>query len=120
MDNFSVIQISTFAIGVLSQSIFFLGLKESALTIIFFNLLCTLPVAYFSTWGAKLGLRQLTLSRFSFGYATAQLPIVLNCIACVGWSIVNSIVGAQTLRAVSTTHQIPTAAGIIVIAIGAY
>ncbi|KAJ3811650.1 permease for cytosine/purines, uracil, thiamine, allantoin-domain-containing protein [Lentinula aff. lateritia] len=109
--------ISTFAIGVLAQSIFFLGLKEAALTIIFFNLLCTLPVAYFSTWGPKLGLRQLTLSRFSFGYATAQLPIVLNCIACVGWSIVNSIVGAQTLRAVSTSHQIPTAAGIVVIAI---
>ncbi|KAE9385571.1 hypothetical protein BT96DRAFT_968444 [Gymnopus androsaceus JB14] len=110
--------ISTFAIGVLAQSIFFLGLKEAALTIIFFNLLCNLPVAYFSTWGPKLGLRQLTLSRFSFGYATAQIPIVLNCIACVGWLIINSIVGSQTLRAVSTTHQIPTAAGIIVIAIG--
>jgi NCS1 nucleoside transporter family len=109
--------ISTFAIGVLAPSIFFLGLKEAALTIIFFNLLCTLPVAYFSTWGAKLGLRQLTLSRFSFGYATAQLPIVLNCIACVGWSIVNSIVGAQTLRAVSTSHQLPTAAGVVIIAI---
>ncbi|KAF9074049.1 permease for cytosine/purines, uracil, thiamine, allantoin-domain-containing protein [Rhodocollybia butyracea] len=109
--------ISTFAIGVLGPSIFELGLKEGALTIIFFNLLCTLPVAYFSTWGAKLGLRQLTLSRFSFGYATAQLPIVLNCIACVGWSIVNSIVGAQTLRAVSTTHQLPTAAGVVIIAV---
>lgn len=75
-------------------------------------------MAYFSTWGAKLGLRQLTLSKFSFGYFTSQFPIILNCIACVGWSVVNSIVGAQTLRAVSTTHQIPTAAAIIVIAIG--
>ncbi|KAJ4481921.1 permease for cytosine/purines, uracil, thiamine, allantoin-domain-containing protein [Lentinula aciculospora] len=110
--------ISTFSIGCLGNSIFYLGLKDAALTIIFFNLLCTLPVAYFSTWGAKLGLRQLTLSRFSFGYFTSQFPIILNCIACIGWSVVNSIVGAQTLRAVSTTHQIPTAAAIIVIAIG--
>ncbi|KAJ3733283.1 permease for cytosine/purines, uracil, thiamine, allantoin-domain-containing protein [Lentinula guzmanii] len=110
--------ISTFAIGCLGNSIFYLGLKDAALTIIFFNLLCTLPVAYFSTWGAKLGLRQLTLSRFSFGYFTSQFPIILNCIACVGWSVVNSIVGAQTLRAVSTSHQIPTAAAIVVIAIG--
>ncbi|KIK56243.1 hypothetical protein GYMLUDRAFT_47261 [Collybiopsis luxurians FD-317 M1] len=111
--------ISTFAVGVLSKPIFFLGFKESALTITFFNLLCTLPVAYFSTWGAKLGLRQLTLSRFSFGYATAQVPIALNCIATVGWSVVGSIVGVQTLRAASTSHQIPVAAGIVVIAVGA-
>lgn len=52
------------------------------------------------------------------GCLQSLIPIVLNCIACVGWSVVNSIVGAQTLRAVSDSHQIPTAAAIIVIAIG--
>ncbi|KAI0952236.1 hypothetical protein AcW1_004395 [Taiwanofungus camphoratus] len=109
---------STFSLGTLGNSLFDLGLRDAALTIIFFNLLTTLPVAYFSTWGPKLGLRQLTLSRFSFGYLTSLIPIVLNCIACVGWSVVNSIVGAQTLRAVSDHHQIPTAAAIIIIAIG--
>ncbi|GBE79480.1 Purine-cytosine permease fcyB [Sparassis crispa] len=109
---------STFSLGTLGASLFYLGLRDAVLTILFFNLLTTLPVAYFSTWGPKLGLRQLTLSRYSFGFFTALIPIVLNCIACVGWSVVNSIVGAQTLRAVSTHHQIPTAAAIIVIAIG--
>ncbi|KAH9844159.1 permease for cytosine/purines, uracil, thiamine, allantoin-domain-containing protein [Rhodofomes roseus] len=109
---------STFSLGTLASSIFYLGLREACLVILFFNLLCTIPVAYFSTWGPKLGLRQLTISRFSFGYFTSLVPIVLNCIACVGWSVVNSIVGAQTLRAVSDSHQIPTAAAIIVIAIG--
>lgn len=54
------------------MSIFYLGLREACLVILFFNLLCTLPVAYFSTWGPKLGLRQLTLSRFSFGYVTVR------------------------------------------------
>ncbi|KII88697.1 hypothetical protein PLICRDRAFT_176250 [Plicaturopsis crispa FD-325 SS-3] len=112
--------ISTFSLGTLGASLFFLGLRDAILVILFFNLLTTLPVAYFSTWGPKLGLRQLTLSRFSFGYATAQIPIILNCIACVGWSVVNSIVGAQTLQAVTAdpAHQIPTAAGIVVIAVG--
>ncbi|KAH7870293.1 permease for cytosine/purines, uracil, thiamine, allantoin-domain-containing protein [Lentinula edodes] len=110
--------IATFSLGCLGGPVFSLGFKDAALTIIFFNLLCNLPVAYFSTWGPKLGLRQLTLSKFSFGYFTSQVPIILNCIACVGWSVVNSIVGAQTLRAVSTAHQIPTAAAIVVIAIG--
>ncbi|KAJ3806385.1 permease for cytosine/purines, uracil, thiamine, allantoin-domain-containing protein [Lentinula aff. lateritia] len=110
--------IVTFSLGCLGGPVFSLSFKDAALTIIFFNLLCNLPVAYFSTWGPKLGLRQLTLSKFSFGYFTSQVPIILNCIACVGWSVVNSIVGAQTLRAVSTAHQIPTAAAIVVIAIG--
>ncbi|KAJ3924624.1 MAG: permease for cytosine/purines, uracil, thiamine, allantoin-domain-containing protein, partial [Lentinula lateritia] len=110
--------ITTFSLGCLGGPVFSLGFRDAALTIIFFNLLCNIPVAYFSTWGPKLGLRQLTLSKFSFGYFTSQIPIILNCIACVGGSVINSIVGAQTLRAVSTAHQIPTAAAIVVIAIG--
>lgn len=64
--------ISTFSLGTLGASIWFMGLRDAALTIIFFNLLTTIPVAYFSTWGPKLGLRQLTLSRFSFGYFTVS------------------------------------------------
>ena len=60
----------------------------------------------------------MTISRFSFGYFTALIPVILNCIACVGWSVVNSIVGGQTLQAVSTSHQIPIAAAIVVIAVG--
>lgn len=58
---------------------------------------------------------------------------MLNVIACLGWSTINSkrsplhpsthispppgIVGGQTLRAVSTTHQIPEAAAIVIIAV---
>lgn len=66
--------------------------------------------------------------------------MVLNCIACIGWSTINTIVGkscapaemrrtrqltkprdallgASTLRAVSSTHKLPNAAGIIIIAV---
>lgn len=46
-----------------------------------------------------------------------MFPGALNVIATVGWSTINTIVGAQCLRAASTSHQLPTAAGIVVIAI---
>lgn len=49
--------------------------------------------------------------------SVAFFPVVLNVIACIGWSTINSIVGGQALRAVSTSHQIPEAAAIVIIAI---
>ncbi|KIJ41962.1 hypothetical protein M422DRAFT_68139 [Sphaerobolus stellatus SS14] len=109
--------ISTLALGTLGPSTFFLSGKISVLTIIFFNLLSTLPVAFFSIFGAKLGLRQMTITRFSFGYWVALFPTVLNIIACIGWSTINTIVGAQTLKAVSQTHELPIAAGVVIIAV---
>lgn len=59
--------ISTFSLGTLASSVFELGLRDAVLTIIFFNLLSTIPVAYFSTFGARTGLRQMVFSRYSFG-----------------------------------------------------
>jgi purine-cytosine permease-like protein len=60
--------------------------KAAALTIIFFNLVFNIPVAYFSTFGPKTGMRQLTLTRFTFGYYTVMIPVLLNAIACIGES----------------------------------
>ncbi|KAM0756584.1 putative purine-cytosine permease [Meredithblackwellia eburnea MCA 4105] len=109
--------ISTFALGMLGNSIFGLKLGDSALTILFFNLLCTLPVALFSTWGKSSGLRQMVIGRYSFGTIGIYFPVLLNCIACIGWSTINTIAGASALRAVSHTHKLPTPVGIIIIAI---
>lgn len=111
---------STFSLGTLGSSLFGLSFRPAVLTIVFFNLLSTIPVAYFATFGPKLGLRQLTLSRFAFSlYFPACIPIVLNIIACVGWSTINTITGALTLRAVSDVGQpkIPSAAAIVIIAV---
>lgn len=83
----------TFSLGTLGSSIFYLGLIDSCLTILFFNLLCTLPVAFFSTWGKSTGLRQMVLGRYSFGVIGIYFPVLLNCIACIGWSTVNTIIG---------------------------
>ena len=122
----------------LPDSIWYMGLTDAALTIVFFNLFCSLPVAMFSTWGKTTGLRQMVLTRFSFGrwgqyfpgkqpargrnpdpeiYLSLNFLVLLNCIACIGWSVVNTIVGASTLRAVGETHKLPSAAGIVIIAV---
>ena len=72
LDNFTMwtsanTAISTIALGTLAVPVFQLGFWDSVLAIIIFNILGTLPVAFFSTMGPKLGLRQMTISRFSFG-----------------------------------------------------
>lgn len=56
--------VSSFAIGVLAVPVFNLGYIDSALTIIFGNILGVLPVCFFSTFGSRFGLRQIVLSRF--------------------------------------------------------
>lgn len=60
--------VSSFAIGVLAVPIFGLGFVDGVLTIFFINLLGVTPVAFFSTFGPKFGMRQMILSRFFFGY----------------------------------------------------
>ncbi|KAI0976595.1 purine-cytosine permease [Xylaria arbuscula] len=106
--------VSSFAIGVLAVPVFNLGYIDSALTIIFVNILGIMPVCFFSTFGAKFGLRQMVLSRFFFGYYGVKLMACFNILACVGWSAVNVIVGAQLLHAIN--HDVPGYAGILVIA----
>ncbi|KWU45996.1 hypothetical protein RHOSPDRAFT_32476 [Rhodotorula sp. JG-1b] len=109
--------ISTFSLGTLGTSIFDLKATDSCLVILFFNLLCTIPVAIFSCWGKSTGLRQMMLGRFSFGPYAIWFPIVLNALACIGWSTINTIVGASALLAVSDKNQLPEPAGIVIIAL---
>ncbi|GAA5823276.1 hypothetical protein JCM11251_007547 [Rhodosporidiobolus azoricus] len=111
--------ISTFSLGTLGNSIWGMGATDACLTILFFNLLTTIPVALFSTWGKSSGLRQMMIGRFSFGPWTIFFPILLNCLACIGWSTINTIVGASALQAVSASpdHALPQPAGIVIIAI---
>lgn len=131
--------VSSFAIGALGVTVFQLGLVDGVLTTIFINLLAITPVAFFSGFGARTGLRQMILSRYYFGFngvkigsfasflllETYYFPLfdnanplpqvaVLNIFACVGWSAINVIVGAQLLNAIN--HNVPGYAGIIIIA----
>ncbi|KAI1378694.1 purine-cytosine permease [Hypoxylon crocopeplum] len=106
--------VSSFAIGALALPVFGLGFLDSALTIIFINLLGIMPVCFFSTFGPRFGLRQMVLSRFYFGYFGVKLIAIFNILACLGWAAVNVIVGAQFFHAVNSS--VPGWAGILVIA----
>ncbi|KAH0562286.1 hypothetical protein GP486_003017 [Trichoglossum hirsutum] len=106
--------VSSFAIGALANPVFGLGFVDTILTILFFNILGILPVCFWSTFGPKFGLRQMVLSRFYFGYYGVKVIATFNVLACVGWSAVNVIVGAQLLHTVN--GDLPGFAGIIIIA----
>src|SRR5436190_8240947 len=108
--------ISTFALGTLATSVFELGFWDSVAAIIIFNVLGILPVAFLSTLGPKLGLRQMTISRFSFGWFGAMVMALFNVAACIGWSCVNVIVGGQLIGALSG-GAIPPQVGILIITI---
>jgi purine-cytosine permease-like protein len=65
--------VSSFAIGALAIPIFGLGFVDTALTILFINLMGIMPVCFFSTFGPRFGLRQMVLSRFWFGWYGVKL-----------------------------------------------
>ncbi len=119
-DNFTLwlsanLVISTVALGALAVPVFGLGFWDSVGAIILFNVLGTLPVAFFSTMGPKLGLRQMVISRFSFGWVGAIIMALFNVAACTGWSAVNAIVGSQLVTALSGgTIPLPVAILVIV------
>ncbi|TID19762.1 purine-cytosine permease [Venturia nashicola] len=107
--------VSSFAIGLLGKSLFYLGFVDAILVVLFFNLIGIIPVCYFSTMGPRFGLRQMVLSRFWFGWWGVKLIAIFNILACIGWSAVNSIVGAQLIHAVN--DDVPGYAGILIISI---
>jgi len=120
-DNFTMwlsanLVISTVSLGALATTIFQLGFWDSVAIILIFNALGVLPVAFFSTLGPKLGLRQMTISRFSFGWVGSIIMALFNVAACIGWSTVNVIIGGQLVYALSN-KTIPAWVGVLVIAL---
>ncbi len=120
IDNFTMwlsanMVISTVALGALAIPIFGLGFWDSFGAILLFNVLAVLPVAFFSTFGPRLGLRQMTIARFSFGWYGAKITALFNVAACIGWSAVNVVVGSQIITALSG-GAVPVWASILAIA----
>ncbi|KAI0646407.1 NCS cytosine-purine permease [Trametes meyenii] len=108
--------ILSFSAGTLGPAVFGLGLRDSCLVILFFNLLCSALPSYFTTWGPKLGLRQMCQARYSFGYYGVIIPSVFNLCSMMGFCILNCILGGQTLSAISDGH-LTWSVGIVVISI---
>ncbi|THU76056.1 NCS cytosine-purine permease [Dendrothele bispora CBS 962.96] len=111
--NFNILSFST---GSLGPTAFGLSTRDSCLVIIFFNLLCCLPPAYFVTWGPKLGLRQMVQARYSFGYYGVIIPCLLNLVNLCGFCILDSILGGQTLASVANGNLSWTV-GIVIISL---
>lgn len=107
--------IAAYALGALSYSLFDLDFGTSVLTIVFFNILGSIPVGFFSVFGARFGLRQLIVSRFLVGNVANRVFCFLACIACVGWAAVNTMSSAQLLYIVSDTGALPPWAGCVVV-----
>jgi NCS1 nucleoside transporter family len=120
-DNFTMwlsanLVISTIGVGAIAIPFLHLGFWDSVLMIVLFNALGVLPVAFFSTLGPKLGLRQMTISRFSFGWVGGIVMALFNVAACIGWSAVNVIIGGQLVASLSG-ERIPSWGGILIIAV---
>lgn len=111
--------LSAYAVGALGPCVFGLNFGASCLTILFFNILGVIPVAFFSMFGARTGLRQMILTRYLTGNYTARFFSLVNIISCVGWCVLNTICSAQLFNMVNRNgHNCPLWAGCLIIASG--
>ncbi|KAI0042823.1 NCS cytosine-purine permease [Auriscalpium vulgare] len=108
--------ILSFSTGTLGPVAFGLGLRDSCLVILFFNMLCAVPPAYLSTFGPKLGLRQMCFSRYTFGYYGVMVPSLLALMGGCGFCILNCILGGQALSSVSN-GSLSWTVGIVIIGV---
>jgi NCS1 nucleoside transporter family len=66
--------------------------------------------------GPGMGLRQVSISRYSFGWWPSKIIAVLNVVEQLGWSSVGCITGGLALNAVSN-DRIGLVPGVIIIAV---
>jgi NCS1 nucleoside transporter family len=69
-----------------------------------------------ATFGAATGLRQISVSRFSFGWWPNKIIAALNTIVQIGWASVACITGGLALTAVADGH-VSLVLGIIILAV---
>lgn len=90
--------------------------QDSFLVIAFFNILSCATPSYFAVFGPRLGMRQMSIARYSYGCLGAILPAALNLCSFVGFCAVNSILAGQVLAAVNPGH-LSVNVGIVIIAV---
>lgn len=106
---------SCFATGFLGWE-FGLSLKQAILITIFASILGGAITGYCATFGAATGLRQISVSRYSFGWWPNKLVALLNSIQQMGWAAVSCITGGLALTAVSDGH-VSLILGIVILAV---
>lgn len=106
---------SCFATGFLGWE-FGLDLRQSITITIFASILGSALTGFCATFGAATGLRQISVSRYSFGWWPNKLIALLNSIVQIGWAAVACITGGLALTAVSNGH-VSLALGIVILAV---
>lgn len=106
---------SCFATGFLGHE-FGLSLGQAVVITIFASILGSAVTGFTATFGAATGLRQISVSRYSFGWWPNKIVAALNTITQIGWSAVSCITGGLALIAVADGH-LSLVCGIIVIAV---
>ncbi|UZJ55760.1 hypothetical protein CBS101457_005080 [Exobasidium rhododendri] len=112
------VHVGVIPLGLLGAE-FGLSLKQNIAATIVGSLLGALCTAYDGTLSPKLGLRQIAVSRYSFGFWGAKLCSVLNIIVGGGFFVVNLVVVGQMLSAVSN-YSMSITVGIVIIAVVSY
>ena len=107
--------ISCFATGFLGWE-FRLSLKQSLLIAIFASILGGAVSAYCATFSPATGLRQISFSRYAFGWYPNKVIAFLNGIEQLGWAAVASISGGLALTAVAD-GKISLIVGVVIIAV---
>lgn len=78
-----------------------LDLGRNITIIIFSSLIGSAVTGWCATMGPGTGLRQVSISRYSFGWWPSKVIAALNVVEQIGWSSVGCITGGQALSAVS-------------------
>ncbi|MGH3628238.1 MAG: purine-cytosine permease family protein [Sciscionella sp.] len=86
-----------------------LGLAGSVTAIVLGNILGAAGTAACSAMGPRLGMPQLTMSRSAFGYRGNYLPAALSTLLFIGYFIVGTILGAQSLADLFHAPYVPIA-----------
>ncbi|KAG8904975.1 hypothetical protein FRB99_000934 [Tulasnella sp. 403] len=108
--------ILSFSAGTVGPLVFDLGFRDAALVIMGFNMIgCLLP-GYFSTFGPKIGMRQMVHTRYTWGFYLAAIPAVLNAATMMGFMILTCILGGEALATVSE-GKLSLNVGIVIIAV---
>ncbi|KAI0392635.1 permease for cytosine/purines, uracil, thiamine, allantoin-domain-containing protein [Xylariaceae sp. FL0594] len=106
---------SCFATGFLGWE-FGLSLRQTIVISIFASILGGAVTGFAATFGAATGLRQISVSRYSFGWWPNKIIAFLNTITQIGWAAVACITGGLALTAVADGH-LSLVVGIIILAI---
>ncbi|RWA12825.1 hypothetical protein EKO27_g2277 [Xylaria grammica] len=106
---------SCFATGFLGWELG-LSLKQTILISLFASIIGAALPGFAATFGAATGLRQISVSRYSFGWWPNKLIAVLNATVQIGWAAVGCITGGLALTAVADGH-LSLAVGIVILAV---